>query len=64
MDKYPRAYSFCKDEDTSVAKFLTATTLAENFHLPLSPEALAEIRGLQHDSRDLTLSQNEQDQWI
>ena len=63
-DIYLRAFSFCKDEDISVRKFLGANTLAENFNLPLSPEAMAEVRSLQQDSLSLTLQSNDKDEWI
>jgi hypothetical protein len=43
-DEYPRAFSFALSEDVPVTDFLSATSLAENFNLPLSPKALQEIR--------------------
>ena len=45
-DGFPRAFSFARDEDVSVQKFLSADSLGANFHLPLSPKALQEISSL------------------
>lgn len=44
---HPRAFSFTLNEDASVKEFLEITSLAEAFHLPLSPQAHAEVRDLQ-----------------
>lgn len=44
---HPRAFSFAKEEDTSVADFLAMTTLHEEFYLPVSSQAREEIRELQ-----------------
>jgi hypothetical protein len=44
-----------------VQQFLTAGSLADNFWLPLSPQALDEVRTLQTDSA-ITL-QDEDDSW-
>jgi hypothetical protein len=46
-EAYPRAFSFSTNEDVSVKEFLTAPRLYDNFLLPLSPQALDEIRDLQ-----------------
>ena len=47
-ETHPRAFSFAKDEDISVAAFLGTTSLQETFHLPLSAQAHTETRDLQH----------------
>jgi hypothetical protein len=46
-EAFPRAFSFSTNEDVSVQDFLTGNSLAHNFHLPLSPLAMEEIRTLQ-----------------
>jgi len=53
MDIYPRAFSFCLNEDDSIAKVLTATDPAMIFSLPLSIQAREEIKEIQEG-----LSQN------
>ena len=64
QEKYPRAYSFCQNEDISLKLFMAAPTLAGNFHLPLSPEALQEVRELQQESLHLRLQPEDIDQWV
>ena len=59
---YPRALSYAKNEDLSVQQFLGITTLQEAFHLPLSPQAHAEMRQLQLEVSEVQLS-NEIDKW-
>jgi hypothetical protein len=63
-DEYPRAFSYALTEDITVTDFLSATSLAENFNLPLSPEALQEVRQLQIDAQHVDLQQNTQDKWV
>jgi hypothetical protein len=46
-EAFPRAFSFSVNEDVSVKDFLTAPRLSDNFLLPLSPQALDEVRELQ-----------------
>jgi hypothetical protein len=60
-EKFPRAFSFTHDEDKLVQEFITAPRLANNFWLPVSSQALDEIRELQIASRDLVLDSNEKD---
>ena len=55
---------FSVNEDVSVQFFLTAPALADNFHLPLSPEALQEVRLLQQDCQNLTIQQQHKDKWV
>ncbi|XP_020168394.1 uncharacterized protein [Aegilops tauschii subsp. strangulata] len=45
MEVYPRAFSFCLNEDDSVARVLTATDPATIFSLPLSTQAREESNG-------------------
>jgi hypothetical protein len=56
---FPRAYSFSTDGDVSVQDFLNATSLSGNFHLPLSPQAMQEVRDLQQLVRYVDLSAGE-----
>ena len=52
---HPRAFSFALQEDISVQAFLTADNLASLFHLPLSPQAMDEIRSLQGITEHVTM---------
>ena len=47
QDSHPRAFSHSLNEDVSVKDFLGITLLGETFHLPLSPQAHAEVRHMQ-----------------
>ena len=60
-----RAYSYAKNEDISVRDFLSVTSLAEAFHLPLSPQAHAEVRQLQLDITTINIPDSSQvhDRW-
>jgi hypothetical protein len=62
-DEYPRAYSYALSEDVTVQSFLSSNSLAENFNLPLSPEALQEVRNLHRDASQIILQENVQDKW-
>jgi hypothetical protein len=46
-EAFPRAFSFAQDEDVSIHQFLFASRLADSFHLPISPEAMDEVRSIQ-----------------
>ena len=46
-ESHPRAFSFALNKDISVKDFLGSTSLHETFHLPLSIQALDEVRDLQ-----------------
>jgi hypothetical protein len=61
---YPCLYSFAKKEDCSLAEYLGNQNLEENFHSPLSLEALEKylelcnfVNFIQHDGRG-------KDKWI
>jgi hypothetical protein len=62
-DEYPRAFSYALAEDVIVQSFLSATSLAEDFNLPLSLEALQEVRNHQRDASHITIQENTQDKW-
>ena len=53
---YPRAYSFAKKEDISVQELLSSGDLATLFHLPLSPQAMDELRDLQLATRHISMT--------
>ena len=61
-ESYPRAFSYTRNEDISVRDFLAIMSLGEAFHLPLSPQAHAELRQLQSEVMEVQLS-NELNQW-
>ena len=62
---HPRAYSFAMHEDISVQSFLAADNLAALLHLPLSPQALDEVRILQELTAHVTMDNSlDRDDWI
>ena len=46
-EAFPRAFSFARDQDMSVKKLLSSTSLRNIFHLPLSIEARLEVTKMQ-----------------
>jgi hypothetical protein len=62
-EEFPRAYSYAIREDSSVKEILTASRLSDNFLLPLSPEAMNELRMLQAQTLDVILTENTHDTW-
>ena len=60
---FPRAFSYALIEDVSAADFLSATTLSANFALPLSAQALQEVRMMQQVTADIVLDSATHDQW-
>jgi hypothetical protein len=61
-ETFPRAFSYCTNEDISVQQFLSAGRLAVNFWLPLSPEALEEVREMQNMTTVIQLTPDH-DSW-
>jgi hypothetical protein len=59
--KFPRAFSYATREDVSVQGILNASSLSDNFFLPLSPEAMAELRLLQAQNVSVQLTMNSHD---
>jgi hypothetical protein len=62
-DLYPRAFSFVNNEDVSVQDILTANSLADNFYLPLSHQAMEEIRTLQNVVTHIEMETGSIDKW-
>ena len=62
-DSFPRAYSFSLNEDVSAFDFLTAGSLAENFALPISTQALDELRELQQLVAHIEIDPQGKDTW-
>ena len=60
---YPRAFSYAINEDVSAKDFLTANTLGENFQLPLSAQAIQELRSAQEETAEILLDTHATDQW-
>ena len=60
---HPHAFSFAMHEDTSIKGFLETTSLAEAFHLPLSPQALSEVRDIQLLSLHMSPTTSVNDVW-
>jgi hypothetical protein len=61
-ETFPRAFSYCTNEDISVQQFLSAGRLADNFWLSLSPEALEEVREMQNMAAVIQLT-HDHDTW-
>ena len=61
-DSCPRAYSYAISEDVSVQHIFTSPHLQENFHLPLSIQAHDELRSIQLEVAENTLTE-EHDTW-
>jgi hypothetical protein len=62
FEGFPRPFSFAIEEDISVQPFLAASRLADTFSLPLSPEALEEVRSIQRETSSIQLT-DEHDVW-
>lgn len=60
---YPRAFSYARYEDTSVATFLSMTSLGEGFHVPVSQQATEEIREMQAITLHTTLGGSIHGSW-
>ena len=61
-EKYPRAFSYCKNGDILIQAFLNTSDLATTFHLPLSVQAHDELRQIQREVATVELT-NENDTW-
>lgn len=62
-DSHPRLCSFAKDEDVSVQGLLTANSLGQNFHLPLTIQAREELIDLQSSTASTELINGTSDCW-
>ena len=63
MELFPRAFSFCLNEDASVADVLATTDPNLLFHLPLSTQARGEVREIQQGSLHIVLDSDQYDAW-
>ena len=61
-EKYPRAFSYCKNGDIPVQAFLNTTDLATTFNIPLSVQAHNELRKIQREVANVELT-NANDTW-
>jgi hypothetical protein len=62
--KFSRLYSFAKDRLQSVKEFALKDSILDNFHLPLSVEAHAELSNLMDLIGDAHLTESVHDSWI
>ena len=62
-EAFPRAFSFTKLEDASVADFLAITNIHTGFHLPLTPLARQELQQLQAQTTHTIPDGDKPDQW-
>ena len=63
MEMYPRAFSYCLNEDDSITKVLTATDPASIFSLSLSIQAREEVRQIQLASMHVGVVVGSHDTW-
>ncbi|XP_073354904.1 uncharacterized protein [Aegilops tauschii subsp. strangulata] len=64
MHSFPRAISFCTDEDATVDAVLQANEPSKLFQLPLSAQAREEAREIQGRCAHVGLVTEEQDVWV
>jgi hypothetical protein len=62
--RFSRLFSFAKDKLQSVKYFLHKDSMLENFHLPLSVEAHAELSNLKNFLSDVHLRDSANDSWV
>jgi hypothetical protein len=62
--RFSRLFSFAKDKMQSVKDFLHKDSMLENFHLPLSVEAHAELSKLKDLLFDVHLRDSSNDSWV
>lgn len=62
-EQYPQAFSYTKLSDVSVMYFLKIDELQTGFHVPLSAQALHEVREMQAETMRASSTQNTKDQW-
>jgi hypothetical protein len=62
-DSLPRLYSFARNRNISVAKFLQSEDILEQFNLPLSAEAFQELQDLQTIIQGIQVQSNKADCW-
>jgi hypothetical protein len=62
--KFSRLFSFAKDKLQSVKEFVHKDSILDNFHLPLSVEAHAELSNLMDLLDDTQLNEFVNDSWV
>ena len=61
--KYPRLYSFAKEQRISVQKITQTEDIPEIFTLPLSEQAMEELLSMQHDIQQVNYDVGSNDVW-
>jgi len=61
--KYPRLYSFAKDQNISLQKIMQTEDISIIFNLPLSEHAMNELLLMQHDIQQVNYDENSIDTW-
>jgi len=59
--KYPRLYSFAKDQSISVKQIMCTADISEIFTLPLSEQAMEELVSLQLDIQQVSYDEGSND---
>jgi hypothetical protein len=62
--KFSRLFSFAKDKLQSVKEFVHKDSILDNFHLPLSVEAHAELSNLKDLLDDIQINDSLNDSWV
>jgi hypothetical protein len=60
---HQRVFSYAIDEDMSIKEFLSTSQLSNIFHLPVSLDALQEIRELQVQTSHTQPDEQVEDKW-
>lgn len=63
-DTHPRAFSYNKIEDASVAEFLGIEDISQGFHLPLSAQAYEEVQDMQLLTASTSPDNATRDKWV
>ena len=59
--KYPRLYSYAKDQNISVQRIMQTDDIREIFNLPLSEQAMNELMPMQHDIQQVSYDEDSND---
>uniref|UniRef100_A0A0A9GSE9 Reverse transcriptase zinc-binding domain-containing protein n=1 Tax=Arundo donax TaxID=35708 RepID=A0A0A9GSE9_ARUDO len=63
-NELPRLYTFAKDQNISLSRFMQDSTVQANFHLPLSQIAMEEMQQLQVRISSVQAQQQRPNTWV
>jgi hypothetical protein len=61
--KYPRLYSFAKEQKISIQRIMQKENISKVFNLPLSEQAMDELLLMQHDIQQVIFDEDSNDTW-